>query len=279
MSSAKTTKSTKTIKAKVEAIRAILVDDERLARKALRTLLEEYPSIEIVGEADSVEAAFKLVEVLHPEVIFLDVQMSPLDGFQLVNRLALRDSPPKIIFVTAYDKFALRAFEAHALDYLTKPVVPKRLAKTISRLEAASMTKESPMVITGSPETSPKDALKVAHRESTASPEEVHVLRDGGKVRMVRSRDIHSVCAEGNYTHLQLLGGGTLMVRKSIKEWKEVLPPDLFLGISKSLLINRESVRAVDRISRDVTQVRLADSPDPILLGRLESQRLKKAIA
>jgi two-component system LytT family response regulator len=231
-----------------------------------------------------------LVEELHPEVIFLDVQMSPLDGFQLVNRLSLRDSAPKIVFVTAYDKFALRAFDANALDYLTKPVLPARLAKTIARLNSDRVPKPSGMIeidpaerpsiaSAGSPETSSKDALKVAHRESTASPEEVQVLRDGGKVRIVRSGEIHSVRAEGNYTRLQLAGGGTLMVRRPIAVWEASLPSEIFLKISKSLLINRSSIRAIDRISRDVTHLRLTDSPDPILMGRLEGQRLSKALA
>ncbi len=258
--STETTKSSETPKARVEAIRVILVDDERLARKALRSLLKEHPSIEIVGEADGVEAAMTLVKELQPEVIFLDVQMSPLDGFALVNRLALQDSAPKIVFATAYDRYAVEAFEAHALDYLTKPVLPERLAKTVSRLVAEKTLKESANL-------------------RAPSAEEVHVLRDGDKVRIVRAREIHTVRAEGNYTRLQLAGGGTLMVRKPIGLWEASLPSEHFLKISKSLLINRSSIRSMDRISRDITKLRLADSPDPIILSRIESQRIYKALA
>lgn len=267
---------TKSTKVKVEAIRAILVDDERLARKALHSLLTEHPSIEIVGEADGVETAMTLVEELHPEVIFLDAQMSPLDGFALVNRLALRDSAPKIVFVTAYDRYAVKAFEAHALDYLTKPVLPERLAKAVSRLEAEMARKESTNLRAPSAEE-PTEAPPKSP-EGAPSPEEVQVLRDGGKVRIVRTREIHTIRAEGNYTRLQLAGGGTLMVRKPIAVWEASLPSELFLKISKSLLINRSSIRAMDRISRDITELRLTDAPEPIILSRIESQRISKAL-
>lgn len=268
---------TKSTKVKVEAIRAILVDDERLARKALHSLLTEHPSIEIVGEADGVETAMTLVEELHPEVIFLDVQMSPLDGFALVNRLALRNSAPKIVFVTAYDRYAVKAIEAHALDYLTKPVLPERLAKAVSRLEAEKARKESANLRAPSAEE-PTEAPPKSP-EGAPSPEEVQVLRDGGKVRIVRTREIHTIRAEGNYTRLQIAGGGTLMVRKPIAVWEASLPSELFLKISKSLLINRSSIRAMDRISRDITELRLADAPEPIILSRIESQRISKALA
>lgn len=267
--------SAKTTKANFEAISAILVDDERLARKALRALLKDHPSIKIVGEADGVEEASKLVEELHPEVIFLDVQMIPLDGFHLVNLLALQDSPPKIIFVTAYEKFAIAAFEAHALDYLTKPVVPTRLARTIARLESAQTLKESAIAITELPAESQKEALVAA----TPFPEEIHVLRDGNKVRIVRTAEIHTIRAEGSYTHLQIAGGSTLMIRKSITAWEVSLSAELFLRISKSLLINRRSIRSVDLISRNVTHLHLRDFPEPLILSRLEGQRLRKALA
>lgn len=265
----------KTTKANFEAISAILVDDERLARKALRALLKDHPSIKIVGEADGVEEALILVEELHPEVIFLDVQMSPLDGFTLVNRLGLGDHSPKIIFVTAYDTYAIAAFEAHALDYLTKPVVPGRLAKTIARLESAQTLKESAIAITELPAESQKEALLAA----TPFPEEIHVLRDGNKVRIVRTEEIHTIRAEGSYTHLQIAGGSTLMIRKSITAWEVSLSAELFLRISKSLLINRRSIRSVDLISRNVTHLHLTDFPEPLILSRLEGQRLRKALA
>jgi two-component system LytT family response regulator len=125
----------------------------------------------------------------------------------------------------------------------------------------------------------PTDASPKSPEGAIPSPEEVQVLRDGGKVRIVRSGEIHSVRAEGNYTRLQLAGGGTLMVRRPIAVWEASLPSEIFLKISKSLLVNRNSIRGFDRISRDVTHLRLADSTDPILLSRIESQRLSKALA
>jgi two-component system LytT family response regulator len=111
--------------------RAVIVDDERLARKELRTLLVEHPTIEIVGEADSVKTAAPLIHSVQPDVIFLDIQMPGASGFQLLEAI---DAASKVIFVTAFDAYAIRAFDVNALDYLLKPINPTRLAAAIARL-------------------------------------------------------------------------------------------------------------------------------------------------
>ncbi|UCF63492.1 MAG: response regulator, partial [bacterium] len=110
---------------------AVIVDDERLARNDLRLLLSEFEIVEIIGEADNVISAEKIIRKLKPEVVFLDIQLTGESGFDLVDRL---DELPKIIFVTAFDEYAMRAFEINALDYLLKPVNPKRLAHSLERL-------------------------------------------------------------------------------------------------------------------------------------------------
>jgi two-component system LytT family response regulator len=257
-------------KAKGTAISAILVDDERLARKALRTALTEHPSIEIVGEADGVEAGFKLVEELHPDVIFLDVQMSPLDGFQLVNRLTGEGSPAKIVFVTAYDRYAIEAFETNALDYLTKPVLPERLAKTITRLEQS---------FTGAEKLRPNyERDHPTPPRLSPSPDKVFVLNDRGKRSLIRAREIHSIQSEGSYTHLQIQEGGVMMIRKSISEWEGELPADLFIRIGRSRLINRTAIKQLVQTLRNSAHLFLRDFKDPIELSRLEAQRLRKAL-
>ena len=117
-----------------DPIRAILVDDERLMRQHLRRHLSHHPEIEIVGEADSVASAWKLIARENPEVVFLDVQMGAEDGFALLPLLEEMKEPPAVVFVTAFDQFAIRAFEANALDYLTKPLDPDRLKRTVERI-------------------------------------------------------------------------------------------------------------------------------------------------
>src|SRR3954462_9241498 len=112
-------------------MRALIVDDERLARKELMKLLEEHPSIEVVGEAMNADEADKLIEELNPDLLFLDIQMPGRTGFQLLESL---DSVPLVVFTTAYDEFALKAFQVNALDYLLKPIQPERLSETVSKL-------------------------------------------------------------------------------------------------------------------------------------------------
>src|ERR1700733_14086267 len=113
-------------------MKALIVDDERLARKELMKLLEEHPSIEIAGEAMNADEAEKMIEELNPDLLFLDIQMPGRTGFQLLESL---DSAPLVVFTTAYDEFALKAFEVNALDYLLKPVEPKRLADAVHKLQ------------------------------------------------------------------------------------------------------------------------------------------------
>jgi len=112
--------------------KAILIDDERLARNELRKLLQEYPEIEIVDEAANVDEAVKKIKEHTPDLIFLDIQMPGKTGFDLLNEL---EHTPDIIFTTAYDEYALRAFDVNALDYLLKPIEPKRLAEAIHKME------------------------------------------------------------------------------------------------------------------------------------------------
>src|SRR5262245_1043785 len=112
-------------------IKAMIVDDERLARNRLRSMLAEHPHIQIAAEADGVASALTAIRAIQPDVVFLDVQMPGATGFELVNQL---EQPVKIIFVTAFDEYAIRAFEVNALDYLLKPVSPERLAVAIDKL-------------------------------------------------------------------------------------------------------------------------------------------------
>ena len=112
-------------------MRALIVDDERLARKELMKLLEDHPMIEVVGEAMNAEEATQMVNELNPDLLFLDIQMPGKTGFQLLEEL---DSVPLVVFTTAYDEFALKAFEVNALDYLLKPIQPERLSEAISKL-------------------------------------------------------------------------------------------------------------------------------------------------
>lgn len=239
-------------------LRALLVDDERLARKRLRELLLAHPGIRVVGEADGVNAAAELAAQEQPDVIFLDVQMPPHTGFDLLPRL----SPvPQVVFVTAYDAFAVRAFEAQALDYLLKPVHPDRLAETVRRLRTEGGAKP------GAP--AEEGALQI---------KDLIALRDRGHMRMVTVDRIAAIAAEGAYTQVILSGQGSMLILKAIGHWESRLPFPPFVRVERSLLVNLNLVREVHVRTRDHTEVNLDGVAQPLVLGRPASARLRKAM-
>ena len=160
-------------------LRAIVVDDESLARTHLASRLKAHPEIEIVGEADDVPSAFALVKSARPDVIFLDIQMRRKNGFALLPKLESLTPQPAVVFVTAFDEYAIRAFEANALDYLTKPVSPERLAKTISRL----IRREA------------HSPLPSSEKSERLGMEDLVLLRDGSLSMMVKVREISAIAS------------------------------------------------------------------------------------
>lgn len=242
------------------SLRALLVDDERLVRKHLRQLLAEYPAVSIVGEAGSVPEAAALAKQLQPDVIFLDVQMPPATGFDL---LPLLEPAPAVVFVTAHDTFAVRAFAASAADYLLKPVAPERLALALQHVRHG------------------RTAL--AARESTASPrlarDDAFILRDAGRLRRVRVRDIAAVVAQGSYTRVHLATERSMLVLRQMAAWEALLPTPLFVRADRSLLVNLERVAGLDIHSRTAGELTLdAFGAPPISLGRIALARLRAAL-
>ena len=163
---------------------ALIVDDERLARLELHRLLGAYPEVEIVGEARNAEEALELVPKLAPDVIFLDIQMPGMSGFDLLERL---EDVPQVIFTTAYDAYALKAFEVNALDYLLKPIAPARLEAALAK-------------------------VRIAPRQGRL--ERVFV-RDGDRCWIVRLPDIFLLESEGNYTRVWF-GNERPLIRRSL---------------------------------------------------------------
>jgi two-component system LytT family response regulator len=250
-------------------IRAVLVDDEQPARQHLRERLAAHPGIEIVGEADRLESAAALIESEKPDVVFLDVQMPGKTGFDLLPLLGELDSPPAVVFVTAYDKYAMKAFEVNALDYLTKPVSPRRLTLTVERLEKRRRV-ESP------PETE-------APREEAQTPalkmRDFVVLRDKKTTRMVEVVEICVVEAKADYTRIDLAGGHTMFMRKSITQWEQELPMPPFLKISRRLLINATRIRGIVADNRGGGEIQIDGLETPLPVTRIELRRIRQSWA
>jgi two-component system LytT family response regulator len=251
-------------------IRAILVDDEPLLRQHLRERLMAHPEIEIVGEAHGVRSAADLVATVKPYVIFLDVQMPPDNGFDLLPLLEWVEPRPAVVFVSAYDKYALKAFDTHALDYLTKPVHPARLAKTIARLQqsladprSVSMANENPQPPSGGTSSGPLEAMDLVR------------LQDGGHIRMVEVGQIAAAQVQGDYTRIFAAGGKPVMIKSTLSQWEHQLPAALFSKISRRFLINRRQIKQIAPLDRENTHVFLNGIGEPLLLSRIELRRLK----
>lgn len=236
--------------------RALLADDERLARKRLRELLRAHPEIEIIGEAASVPATVEFVAQESPDVIFLDIQMPPYCGFDALPQLRFL---PRIVFVTAHDTFAVRAFEANAFDYLLKPVHPERLAETVRRLHA---------------NVAPPPVEQAA--SGLLEMRDLVTLRDKGSLRLVRVAKIAAIKAEAAYSDICISGEGCMLILRPIHEWEGCLPSPPFVRLDRSLLVNLELVRAVETLSRSETHVTLEGVERPLVLGRAASARLKR---
>lgn len=246
-------------------LRTLLVDDERLARKRLRSLLAAHPEVSVVGEAGNVAEAAALAARERPALIFLDVQMPPATGFDL---LPLLEPAPAIVFVTAHDEFAVRAFAASAVDYLLKPVDPARLVLALQhvRLRLAAQPDEAP----------PPDERPAAARLAV---DDSLVLRDSGRIRRVRLGEIAALVAEGDYTRVHLATDRSMLVLRRMAAWEALLPMPPFLRAHRSLLVNLERVAGLDIASRDAGQLTLDAFGAPTLeLGRVALAQLRAAL-
>jgi two-component system LytT family response regulator len=206
-------------------MKAILVDDERLARRELRRLLLKHPQVEVVGEAANADSARALLAELQPDLIFLDVQMPGESGFDFLMKL---DSFPAVIFTTAFDQFALRAFEFGAYDYLLKPVEPVRLAASLLRI----CDRESLLA----PGSGPTEEIL---RESD------HVfVRDGENCWMVQLAEIQLLESEGNHTRIHFKGEHALVAR-SLNALEIKLDPKVFFRANRKQIINLRWVQSI----------------------------------
>lgn len=212
------------------SIRAVLVDDEPLARTRLRRLLGEHPEVAIAGEASAGEEALALVEQVSPDLVFLDVQMPGLSGFDVLARLRTR---PHVIFVTAHDEFAVRAFEEQAVDYLLKPVEPARLARALARVTGTAQR-------AGADDDRIERLLAAVAR--TKEPPRRIAVRRGAKVTLVEPESVIFCRAEDKYAVLYT-AEGEHVVDRTIEELEHTLDPSAFLRIHRSAIVNLACVR------------------------------------
>ncbi|MGD8305955.1 MAG: LytTR family DNA-binding domain-containing protein [Ignavibacteria bacterium] len=234
-------------------IKAIIVDDEELAREDLKVLLENFNEIDIIGEAESVEEARPLINNLNPDLIFLDIQMPGESGFDLLAKI---ETDAKIIFVTAYDEYAIRAFEVNAIDYLLKPVNTERLALAIEHLKSDEEGRKS-----GQTKLNLEDSI---------------FIMVNNHYQFVKISAIIKITSAGNYSEIYTTSKLKGLVLKSLKDWEARLPENYFVRIHRTAIINLEYVDHVEEWFNYSYKVLLKGIEDPLVISRRYASKLKK---
>ncbi len=234
-------------------IRTLIVDDEPLARKGLLVRLAEFPNIDVVGEASSGREAVADIQSLQPDLVFLDIQMPGWSGFDVLREIKAAGSPmPFVVFVTAYDQYAIRAFEVRALDYLLKPVDEERLAQAIEKialttapeLENVHQQKLFQLVSEMSGDDCEEILIRLAEGAelSTENSYPEHIaIKDGGEITRVAINAIEWVEAAGDYMCIYT-SSETHILRRTMKELEQELNPKLFQRIHRSAIVNLDQV-------------------------------------
>jgi two-component system LytT family response regulator len=236
-------------------LNAIIVDDESLARRGLSLRLQQIPQVDVVAECTNGQEALAAIAEYSPDLVFLDIQMPGMGGFDVIRRLQ-PDEAPMIIFVTAFDQYAVDAFKVHAIDYVLKPIDDDRLHESIERAvahhrrQASEQRKEKlvdlVMELTGA---SPGaiEQMTGGAAETSRWPEKITV-KDGGEIRLIRVDDIRWIDAAGDYMCIHA-GEQTYIMRTTMKQLEAMLDPERFLRIHRSTIVNSADISAAQPLN------------------------------
>lgn len=202
--------------------KTIIIDDERLAREEVKRALEKHPEFEIIGEASHADEAIPLIEEIKPDILFLDIHMPGKSGFDLLEELT---NVPDVVFTTAYDQYAVKAFEMNALDYLVKPLRDERFSKTIEKVK--------------------QELSKRVKLEPTALPMHQKIfMKDGDKCYFIPLTDIHFIESLENYARIYF-GSDKAMIKRSLNLLAEKLDPKVFFRVNRSQMININYIKEI----------------------------------
>lgn len=225
--------------------KALLIDDEPTARAVLRAMLADHADVTVVGEAETIKEAHQALVQADYDLVFLDVQLLGGNGFDLVP---LVRPEARIVFVTAFDRFAVRAFEVNALDYLVKPIAVERLAGCLRRLQPAGEAS--------------RDTPRATLNDVT------YVKTGQGAGRFVRLAEILTIEGADNYTELNTLKGEHVLVRRTMAAWEEMLPPSHFMRVHRHTIVSLTHVNGFSHVDREITHLQVA--------GRSEALRARR---
>ena len=218
----------------MNSYKTIIIDDERLAREEVKRALSTYPEFVVLGEAANVDEAIVLIEKERPDLIFLDIHMPEKSGFDLLEELTI---VPEVVFTTAYDQYAVKAFEVNALDYLVKPLRDERFSKTIEKVKAELAKKEEIKV----------DVLPM-HRKI--------FIKDGEKCHFIPLSEIHFIESLENYARLYF-GDQKAMIKRSLNLLEEKLDATIFFRINRSQIINTQYIKEIHPYFNNKLQITL----------------------
>ncbi|GAB2778541.1 two-component system LytT family response regulator [Hymenobacter luteus] len=249
---------------------ALLVDDSRLARTELRHLLQAFPEVTVVGEARHAEEAREKLRELQPDLLFLDIHMPGETGFEL---LASLDVAPRVIFTTAYDEYALRAFEVNALDYLLKPIQENRLAAALAKARLKQTTAAAVAAETGvagpPPPEEPAPTLLTEHDQV--------FVKDGERCWFVRLSDIRLFEINGSYTQIYFEQNRPLIPR-TLQHLEQRLDPRVFFRANRQQIINLKWVEGIEPWFSNSLKIRLRGGPE-VEVSRQQSVRFREMLS
>ena len=264
---------------------AIVVDDEQLARRGLSVRLERFPEVDVVAACANGREALSAVAQHRPDLLFLDIQMPGMGGFELVERLQ-GDAMPLVIFVTAYNEYAVEAFKVHAIDYMLKPIEDERLREAVQRAirhrdrEANSADKERliklVMSMTGASAARVEALAEQGASNGDGWPEKI-TLKDGGDIRFIRVADIAWVDAAGDYMCIHA-AGETHIMRITMKQLESLLNPARFLRVHRSTIVNTRVISGARTLSNGEYFLNLEGGAQ-IKVSRSYKDRIRQLIA
>jgi len=245
----------------MKPIQAIIADDEAPLRGYLRARLAEvWPELEVCGEAENGRQAVELIRSLEPDIAFLDIKMPGLSGIEVARECA---GACRVVFITAYDRFAVEAFEQEAMDYLLKPVTPERLEKTVHRLRKSLSRAHD----TGQNAQGVLDRVLEALQVRTGKNLQWIKVQHGDGIRLIHVDDVHYFQAEDKYTRVVTRSGESL-IRKPIKELADELDPDRFWRVHRSVIVNVSQIAKTSRSLTGRYSIKLKDRPEILTVSR-----------
>jgi len=242
-------------------IKALIIDDEPLACDLITEFLEKFPGVEIAGRCHDGFAGMKAIHELQPDLIFLDIQMPKISGFEL---LELLENPPAVIFTTAFDTFAIKAFEANAIDYLLKPFSEERFKQAMTKFLNSAERQPANL-----------DSLKTGASQTLKDQNRI-VIRDGGRIRILPLMEVFRLEADGDYAKI-ITAQGKFMKKQSLQHYENTLLSGTFLRVHRSHLVNISQITRIEPFEKN-SHLAILKNGEKIPVSRTGYQTLRKML-